>query len=80
MCGTARSCSTASVSAARAAQGSSGRELLDGALEALARSSGGDHQTLVVMLGSFRDPVLAEAAYDALFGDRSDARDGLGAM
>ncbi len=68
------------VSAARAAQGSAGRELLDAAFDALGRSSGGDHQTLVAMLGSFRDPVLAEASYDALFGDRSDARDGLGAM
>ena len=68
------------VSAARAAQGSSGRELLDVALDALPRTSGGDHQTLVTMLGSFRDPALAEVSYDALFADRSDPRDGLGAM
>ncbi len=68
------------VSAARAAQGPSGRELLDVALDALPRTSGGDHQTLVTMLGSFRDPALAEVSYDALFADRSDPRDGLGAM
>ncbi len=66
--------------AARQAQGSSGRELLDAMLDALGRSSGGDRLTLIVALGSFRDPSLAEAAYDALFAEKADPRDGLGAM
>ena len=61
--------------AARVAQGAAGRELLDALLEALPRASGGDRATLLVALGSFRDPTLADAAYDTLLGDRSDARD-----
>ncbi len=66
--------------AARTAQGSSGRELLDASLDALPRANTADRQTLLIALGSFRDPVLAEAAYDALFGERADPRDGLTAM
>jgi len=66
--------------ASRQARGSSGRELLDAMLDALGRSSGGDRQTLIAALGSFRDPSLAEAAFDALFADKADVRDGLGAM
>ncbi len=66
--------------AARTAQGSSGRDLLDASLDALPRTNSADRQTLLVALGSFRDPVLAEAAFDALFSERADARDGLTAM
>ena len=66
--------------AARTAQGSSGRELLDASLDALPRATAADRQTLLTALGSFRDPALAEAAFDALFGERSDGRDGLTAM
>ncbi len=68
------------VTAARVAQGSSGRELLDAMLDAQSRSTGVDRSVLLPALGSFRDPALAEAAYDALFAERSDARDGLAAM
>ncbi len=70
----------AMLTASRVAQGAAGRELLDAYLDVLPRSSGGDRETLLVAIGSFRDAVLAEAAYDALFADRSDARDGLTAM
>lgn len=66
--------------AARSAQGGAGRELLDAYVDGLTRASGTDRQTLLAALGSFRDPALADAAYDALFSDRFDARDGLAAM
>ncbi len=66
--------------AARVAQGASGRELLDAMLDALSRASGASRSTLLLALGSFRDPALAEASFDALFADRSDPRDGLSAM
>ena len=68
------------LTAARTAQGASGREFLDALLEALGRTSAGDRPTLQVALGSFRDSALSDAAYDALYGDRYDARDGLQAM
>jgi alanyl aminopeptidase len=70
----------AMLSAARLAQGPSGRELLDALLEALPRATGIDRDTLLATLGSFRDPALAEAVYDALFAERADARDGLSAL
>jgi cytosol alanyl aminopeptidase len=72
--------SAALKTAARQAQGTQGRELLDAALDALTRSTGNDRETLLTTLGSFRDPALAEAAYEALFSEKSDVRDGLGAM
>jgi len=68
------------LSASRLAQGSSGRELLDAMLDSLSRTGGGDRQTILAALGSFREPALAEAAYDALFAEKSDARDGMSAM
>ena len=67
------------VTASHFAQGAAGKELLDAYLEGIARTSGADREVLLVALGSFRDPVLAEAAYDALFAG-ADARDGLTAM
>ncbi len=66
--------------AARVAQGGSGRELVDAMLDALSRASGGSRSMLLRALGSFRDPALADASYDALFAERADARDGLAAM
>ena len=71
---------SAMVTAARVAQGAAGKELLDALLDAWPRTSGIDRETVLVALGSFRDPTLAEGAYDALFGDRTDARDGYAAM
>ena len=68
------------LSAARLAQGPSGRDLLDAMLDALGRSSANDRQAVVMALGSFRDPALAEAAYDAIFAEKADARDGMTAM
>ena len=46
----------------------------------MSRASGADRWTLLTALGSFRDPALAEASYDALFSDRFEGRDGVGAM
>jgi alanyl aminopeptidase len=66
--------------AARLTPGAPGRELLDALLDALARSSGVDRATLLAALGSIREPALADAAYDALFAERADARDGVIAM
>ncbi|MEO8937124.1 MAG: M1 family metallopeptidase [Burkholderiaceae bacterium] len=66
--------------AARIAQGTPGRDLLDALVDALGRSSGIDRETLLFTLGSFRDPALADAAYDTLFSERGDPRDGLTAM
>ena len=65
---------------ARLAQGPSGRELLDALVDSLARASGTDRSTLLGALGSFHDPAVAEAAYDTLFSDRFEGRDGLFAM
>jgi alanyl aminopeptidase len=65
---------------ARLAQGAQGKELLDALLEALPRSTGVDRATVLAALGSFRDPALAEASFDALYSERGDARDGLLAM
>ena len=67
------------VTAARFAQGAAGKDVLDALLDGLGRTSGADRETLLVALGSFRDPVLAEASFDALFNG-PDARDGLSAM
>ncbi len=67
------------VTAARFAQGAAGKELLDAYLEAMPRTTGADHEVLQAALGSFRDPTLAEAAFDALFNG-PDARDGLAAL
>lgn len=64
--------------AARMAQGAAGRDLLDGYLDAAKRMSGRDRDDVLRALGSFRDPPLAEAAYDALL--EGDGRDVLGAM
>ena len=66
--------------AARFAQGSSGRELLDAYLAALARTTSADRRDVLAGLGSFRDSALSEGAYDALFAEKADARDGLIAM
>ena len=70
---------TVLVTAARFAQGSAGKELLDAYLEAMPRTTGADHESLQRALGSFRDAALAEAAFEALFNG-PDARDGLAAM
>lgn len=66
--------------AARFAQGPPGRELLDAYLEALRRVTSSDRRDVLAALGSFRDPALAESAWDALYAEKADARDGLLAM
>ncbi len=71
---------TAARFAQGSAQGSSGRELLDAHLDALGRATSGDRRDLLAGLGSFRDSALSELAYDALFAEKADARDGLIAM
>ena len=65
------------VAAANFAQGASGRELLDGYIDALGRATGPDRRDLLTALGSFRDQALANAAFDALFSGRFDARGAL---
>ena len=68
------------VTAARFAQGQPGRELLDAMLESLNRLANNDRLDVLEALGSFRDRTLADAAFDALYFGKLDARDGLIAM
>ena len=71
---------SALLTATRFAQGPSGRELLDACLEALRRVTSGDRRDVLAALGSFRDPALAESAWDTLYAEQADAREGMSAM
>jgi len=71
---------TVLVAAARYAQGASGRELLGGYLDALGRANPAERGDLHEALGSFREQALANAAYDALFSGRFDARGAITAL
>ncbi len=66
------------ITAARIAQGSTGKELVDAMLDSLNRLGPNDRIAVLTALGSVRDKVLADALYDALL--EKDGRAALTAM